>query len=376
MILSDYISKRDKIVNTFLDEANINDDTVIRKFNLVSASLYNYLPDINYCQHESLFRKLLMHQQLSQLEQESFHPMDFVQYENLDRNIWDILKGTPSIICTFHTGSYRLINLFLLKNEVPYTLVISKNVIAAQGFTFRNLFSELLENKPKAEFKMIDAEDKGSGFQLLRELKNGRTLLVYIDGNSGSGLDTFHNNNHCKVKFLNQELFARKGVGFLSHAAQVPLLPVACYRKAIDDIRLSFFDPIYPNEQRDREAFSETATCKIYDILAKIVKQYPEQWEAWLYLYKFAHIINECKPVKVKKIPDPNTRFLLNTSLYGLFRIKEHSILFNKNNYMCYVVNNNIYNLLSESIAEPLSPGKMEEVIFNQLYENNVFNSI
>ena len=34
------------------------------------------------------------------------------------KEIWDILRTKNSIICTFHTGSYRLINLFLAKNKM------------------------------------------------------------------------------------------------------------------------------------------------------------------------------------------------------------------------------------------------------------------
>src|SRR5690349_8607120 len=133
MNISTYHSRRKALVASAADRINIwEKDELLVKFNFVSAGLTNFLPELDHNKHEAIFKDILLHQRLSVLEQEFFGALDYASYENLTPDVWKALQS-PAVICTFHTGSYRLINQFLAKNNIPYSLVISKDVLEQQG---------------------------------------------------------------------------------------------------------------------------------------------------------------------------------------------------------------------------------------------------
>lgn len=371
----DYKQKRDNLVNDFLLSMDFKKDEMLTaKYHIVSASLSNYLPEIDCKNHETIFRNILLHQQLSHLEQASYDALQCMSYENLSDNLLGILKNKPSIICTFHTGSYRLINLFLAKNKIPYSLVIANSVIKTQGDLFNELYKDVTNNKGEVDFETINAEHPSSGLQMLKNLKKERSLLLYMDGNTGAGSGTLKSDNHCKINFLNQALFARKGIAFLAHVAQVPILPVACYRKSLEDIRLRFFEPIYPNANEAREIFAAQSTQAIYDLFAPIIQQYPEQWEAWLYLHKSAHIINGFQ--RTEQLPfDRDSKLLLNTSLYSVFSIAGKAFLFNKNTYLSYPIDSSVYVFLSGCSLQSARLEGFDIALLQQLYNNHVLKA-
>ncbi len=368
----DYKQKRDDLVNGFLMSWDIRKDEMLAaKYHIVSASLSNYLPGIDCRAHGDIFKNILLHQQLSHLEQASYGALQHMSCENLSGTTWGILKNGPSIICTFHTGSYRLINLFLTRNKISYSLVIANNVIKTQGDLFNDLYRGIMNSPGANGLEIINAEHPSSGLQMLKNLKKGRSLLLYVDGNTGAGGGTMKNENHCRINFLNQMLLARKGIGFLAHAANVPILPVACYRKSLEDIRLRFFEPICPNTSEAREVFAVRSTQAIYDLLAPIVQECPEQWEAWLYLHKSAHIINGYQKKGEPELGE-GRKLVFNKSLYSVFSIAGRAFLFNRNSYLSYPIDNNLYALLSGCGMQGAKREDVDIALLQQLCNNHV----
>lgn len=367
----DYVSQRNEIVTRYSDKTNFySGDALSNQFNLVSAGLINFLPHIEVSKHESIFKGILLHQQLSLLEQSAYCVLDYVNYEGLTNEIKSILFNGPAIICTFHTGSYRLVNLFLTQNHVRYSLVIAKKVIEGQGEGFMNVYNQLPGTDIRNGFSMIDAEAPGSGLRMLKELKSGRSLLLYIDGNAGAGKATSQNDNGCVVDFLHQQIFARKGITYLAHAADVPVLPVASYRKSLENIQLRFFDPIFPDKTQEREMFAEIATQRIYDLVSPIISEYPEQWEAWLYLHKVAKIV-EFQGISPKAGAGwRNLSF--NSGQFGIFMVGDYSFLFKKSTYTSYEIPHTLYQLLASSISQPFRNHEISKSLFDQLYKEGV----
>jgi len=377
MLSSDYITKRDEIIKQFSEDINIwEDDFTTGKFNLVSAGLHNYLPQIPYEEHEPIFKKILMHQRLSLLEQSYQEVLKYLTCEGLSEEKSSLLKSGGCIICTFHTGSYRIVNHILTKNEMPFTLVVAKSVLESQGAEIAKLHRLFTGAAGEAAVGMIDAESASAGLQMLKELKKGKNLVLYIDGNAGSGDDQSEKNNLCSVQFLAQSVFARKGIAFLAHIAKVPILPVVGYRKGSDDIRLKFFSPIYPDLNESRESFSQIATQKIYDCAAPIIEAYPEQWEAWSYLHKSVHITHP-KPIKNAlptpvKIIMPNDLLMFNSREYGVFKIQEDSYLFRKADYTSFPIEDQLFTKLQDANKSAIRCKEIDADLFYELYENEV----
>jgi lauroyl/myristoyl acyltransferase len=375
MKLDEYIFNRNELISNFAKKSKLwQEDIMVAKLNIVSACLSNYLPHIPHSEHTQIFKNIFLHQQLSIFEQSFYELPDYVVYENLNAQIWELIKKGTSIICTFHTGSYRLINLFLAKNKIPYSLIISKEVIATQGDSFAKMFAELSKNNNTQEaLKLIDAESPNSALQMIKDLKKGRNLVIYIDGNSGAGNETISNNNNCEIAFLNKTIFARQGVGFLAHIMQVPVITVTSYRKSLTDIRLKFFNPIFPNPTEDRAVFAKKITQDIYDLVSPIIKEYPEQWEAWLYLHKVADGGSSNFMTEGITIPSNASDALrFNSSCFGIFKIVKENFLFRKSNYRSYRISEAVYNLLAACAAGPVSRSEIILDEFPELCENKV----
>ncbi|WP_276504855.1 hypothetical protein [Terrimonas pollutisoli] len=364
---SDYIQQRDELIHYYQNQFSFNDhERMQAQLNLVSASLSNYLPTIPYCQHERLYKEILLHKKLSILEQSADFLLQESPTENLSCTVQAVLQQ-PCIICTFHTGSYRLLNLFLAQQGIPFTLVIGKAVIEQDGQRFCELYHQLPGVQEDA-FHLLDAEAPGAGLQMLRELKKGRSLVLYIDGNTGAGANTRDNANHCVVDLLTQQLYARKGIAYLAHAARVPIVAAASYRKALDKVALRFFDPIFPDKD-DRAAFAEHTTQAIYDLAAPIIQQYPAQWEAWLYLHRMAKIKKPVWPPN--EILPRKSDVVFNSALFGIFKMNNVPFLLRKHDYSFHEIDQRLYELLTAA-PRSINKARLEASVFRQLYRHRV----
>lgn len=369
----EYIEKREQLIRDYSDDANNVIDKFSLQFNVVSASLSNYLPGTNAKLHDKIYREILLHQRLSVLEQNCLSAMNFVHCENLDKRLLGLLKNKPVIICTFHTGSYRLINLFLMQQKVPFSLVIAGKVLHQQGDVYRNLFKRIRLDAHD-ELKLIDAESPAAGLSMLKELKKGKSLVIYIDGNTGSGSANAQNNNRCLINFLDQQIFARKGAAFLSHISNCALITVASYRKSINDIRLSFGEFIYPDASIERNLFAELTTQKIYNDLAHVVASYPEQWEGWLYIHKSANIYLKSSMINVTNTLKPTTNKFIgfNCKEFGIFKIDEASFLLQKSTYKSYPIDGALYDFLSACILQKSDTNNISACLLKQLGEMKI----
>ena len=372
MNYTDYKDARNALIRQYSTRLMVKQDLKsAMQFNMVSASLLNFLPGIAYTEHENIYRNILLHKKLSILEQDCYFLPDVVKMENLTGEIRRLLQTQPNIVCTFHLGSYRLINLFLIREKIPFTLVMGEAVIEKEGKHFRSIYQQLTGGREQPDLPLINAEAASSGIQMLRELKKGRTLVIYIDGNTGAGKATLDNENGCVIDFLQQQVMARKGIAFLAHAARVPLLTVACYRKAWDDIRLRFFDPLYPNANAARDVYAQEATQYIFDQVALLIAEHPEQWEGWLYLHKTALIqqpvIAKSKPPFIRGKP-----LCFNHGLFGIFKVNDIPYLLKKSEYHFYEIDRHLYDQLIMAHNQSVVTDCFEVEVFEELFEQRV----
>ncbi|MFT4152705.1 hypothetical protein [Parafilimonas sp.] len=165
---------------------------------------------------------------------------------------------------------------------------------------------------------------------------------------------------------------ARKGIGFLCHAANVPVLPVICYRNSLEEITLHFFNLIYPDITKKRDLFAKMLMQELYNLASPFIKSYPHQWEAWLYLHKVVRIIN---PLPIgTSVPNVSSvdRLRFNTVHFGLFKVNRSNYIFNKSNYISYPVADDIYSTLSEARVKSLNKNCIDVNLLHELYKHQV----
>lgn len=371
----EYEIEREKIFEDVKSKLNIwGNDFISGKFTLTSASLYNLLPEIEYEKHEDIFREIMVNQKLSILEQGYLNIQNKVVYEKLYPELLQMLKNKSGIICTFHFGSYRLINQFFLLNKIKFTIVASKAVLESQTDEFISI-SEKIDPEDHDQIKIIDAESQHSIIRILRDIKAGRILVFYIDGNIGSGESTANNPNLLNISFLGQKILVRKGIAYISHTTKVPIYTVVCFRKNVDDIRIRFFEPINPGLFSNRDDYVQFATQKIYHFIEPVVKRYPEQWEAWFYIHKAINLSDEHDKKEVigeLSIPNENSLFVINLKEFGVFKIHEDTYLFRKKGFKSYLIDFNLFSMLKGSITKPVFKNDIEDPMFSQMYQNRV----
>ncbi len=374
---SAYTQGRDDIFNSFLHGQKLNNAMHNHQFNLVSANLFKFLPELSFDQHRQTFNEIVLHNRLSHFEQLYMETFDYVTCENLTPAYFKLLRERPCVLSTFHFGSYRLFNTFLIKNEIPYTIVIPKDILEREGDTLRKIYAN---GNLKDDSKFIEVESPALGLKILRELKSGRSIFIYFDGYRTGG-DTNkninRNNNEDKINFLGQSIFTKKGVTYLAKAAKAPLITAISYRKSPDDIRLHFFDPVFPDEAKNGENFAHEATQHIYNLFSPFLKKYPGQWESWLYLHKQIDCNDAPCLMGQNAVPEADAstveKFAFNPTQYGLFKIKDDTFIFNKFSYSTYPLEFSVYDVLLKSADNFIEKNQISnENIFEQLFANKV----
>lgn len=316
-------------------------------FTFFSAALHNYLPAYPYSLHEKTFANWLLNSYLSRLEQNAMSVLNLTVIKN------EPPSGDfpPSVICTFHMGSYRLINLWLIRSKIPFALVIGQSAIKREATELQQIFGGH-QVEDTGSLELINAEVPGSIFKMIHTLKAGISLLFYIDGNTGTGAVNQENTNCCLINFLQQKIWARKGMAYLAHLAKVPILPVVSYRTDWLSIILKFGTFIWPDQRISRDTFAITTTQQVFNFAAPYIQQYPEQWKGWMNIHEIAQI----SPRDSKgRTTFRGQKVCFNNRYFGLFRLNNKAYLLQKNSYEIFALTGTLYKSLMLAKNKPVS---------------------
>ena len=249
---------------------------------IADANLRHFFPSLDAAQTHALIRGLLHHQRMSALDQNDF---DMLRDAHIESECGDLpwRAGTPKIFCTYHFGSYKFLFQALAARGVDCLLFVSGRTLERQADDF--LAASVRARAAcgwRGRLDILDAEKKHSVLQGLRALKRGTPLVLYVDGNTGTGSGDDH---LLPVTFFGKTLSARSGIAYLSHAAGAPIIPVTCRRRADASLHLRFHAAIVPGSA-GREAYLAEAMQRVYDVLAAVLADDLAQWEGWLYVHR------------------------------------------------------------------------------------------
>lgn len=348
----------------------LQDDEDTGRYELVSAALLNYLPSISFREHRTIYEQIIGHRNQAVQEQDNPTIMDRLTCEGQAVECLDYIQHKPAILCTMHTGSYRILNRWLIEKGINFKLVIGNAVLEKQGASLLEIFRSF-NTVHNLQLQLINAEQADAGLKMLRALRSGISLVLYLDGQSGAGVHTNENENNCVIDFLNQQLYVRKGIPYLAHAAGVPIFPVASYRNSVENIRLLFFPVIHPGQSTDRNEFAMKTTQFLYNSFAKLIAAYPEQWEGWLTIHKNIKLLN---PITLQKKSKRKKGQILifNQEYFSTFRTGGLPFLLDKRNYLFYPLDEELFYLLQRHKETPSPPVGISEELLNLLLEMNV----
>lgn len=345
-------------------------DQLSAQYALVSASVHNFLPAIPVSNHPYLYNQVLLHQKISILDETAPWAMENLEYDTTQNFDISTFQNKAAVFCTMHMGSYRLINFLLKQYRIPYVLIAGKNVIQAA----KDQFEQHYNNYPVQggyPLSIIDAEHPSSAIMMFRALKQGKSLLLYLDGNTGAGNAAPGSSNSCAVHFLAQQLNVRCGAAYLAIKANAPLVPVLSYKPSMLTNRIRVFDPVYPT--RCEQGIKHTMQLlmqQVYSAFQTIIRLYPGQWEAWLYLHKSAKII--------QRNPVPQTAIThgeyvnFNWTEFAIFNIDNHFFLLRKNTYTSFPIDGKLYDFLSYCLPSHIKNIALENVLLDELLSERI----
>lgn len=302
-----------------------------RHFAFYSANLQKLLPELPYAQHEKLFEETVGC--LQRASNDALHQV-WLATQKFD-GLQALLAAAPGIIATYHTGPYRLLPMWLAKQGVPFTLLVSADVEASEGTGYHAWYSDIGKGASEEGFAILEAEDPLVVRKMARALAKGHFLLVYVDGNTGSG----EARSESAIDFLAHRIRIRAGTAHVAHLAKVPIYPVASlYGKGgLPSFRV--FPPIVPAGAH-RETWSADATRRVYACLASVLRENPGQWEGWLYVH--GDIVIEEEEARM-----------------GLFRLflpfeaNGQGFLLNKETYTAYPLPEKLHAWLADKVFLP-----------------------
>lgn len=252
---------------------------ITNSYNLISANVEKLLPEMSGEMTHRFCREVKWNQTWAAHDQRCFHLLDTTQVID-PHGMLDRAETEGMIFCTYHVGSYRLINGVLHARDIDFSLVADNDFVTEQGPQVQALTEQLqrdhLGREPRP-FEVIDAESATGALRALRTLRHGKSLLLYVDGNTGVRGFQNDESRYVQVEFLSRQLRARKGIAFLSFMGKCPIVPVVCVRTGWLTREIHVLSPIAPAGREDRETYCAEATQKLYAVLESYLRRVPEE---------------------------------------------------------------------------------------------------
>ena len=187
------------------------------------------------------------------------------------------------VVAGFHLGPYQYIPVELGHLGYDILCVVRNYMLEKENRTFEaNRYA--YKKTSDIRFRTLAAENPRTLLLGIKEIQKGASMLFFMDGNTGIIPSKGVRKHDAEFTFMGIPVKMRTGVPYVAQKAGVPIIPAVSYYNARDEICVEFLGPVSPP---DASKSIESCTIEIYRIFENYLKKYPEQWEAWFYLFRF-----------------------------------------------------------------------------------------
>lgn len=289
-----------------------------------------------------------------------------VFFENLASE--KFCKKTPSIYISYHTGAYRSLMLAFVRFNIDVAIIVDTTIYPLERIEGELLkhfqFAKEIFKDSNSNFKVISANNKNTVIELMQIIKNGYSLLTYIDWNSGYNNDKGGN---IEVDFFNSKLSVKQSISYLSYYTKTPIIPCISYYDEEFEPKWNMLKPILPDNHTGVKEYAFIATQLLYSHLEDIIRDNFSQWRGWFHIHK-SIVFGESLENKQYDF-DINGNYNLAEDV-GTFTIKGEHFIFNKTSYKLMKLPDPLFN--SISTMELLNKQVIEASIIKQLYESKM----
>ncbi len=281
--------------------------------------------------HLDMFKKLMISEYLNSYLSKTY-----------DSHIIKLIGSNanqPQIYTTIHLGAYKLIVGELLKNGINLCIPISKRVYNEQFDDFMNLKEQAHSCKGSIDF--VDIEERSGIFKMIKYIKQGYSLLMYLDGNSGIGGMERVDDKLTSVDFFNKKIMGRKGIAFIANALNLSIQPIVSFFDE-DNVtpNIHFLDIIPYIKTDDKKLYEKDLIQNLWSIFCKYINQYPDQWEGWLYVDAFFD-----KKIKAKTYSKTQELLTFNYEKYDFISKNEDYYLYDMENNILVKTSKGLFSL-------------------------------
>jgi lauroyl/myristoyl acyltransferase len=332
-----YIKQTDILLTQNVEYVKNNlavDATMQKEYLFYRANKHTFLPE-SPINDELLFEKIQFNKRLRILEDGTATDVlmsrmscegntDFLQEKN----------HKPYIFCSFHFGPFMQLGPLLYHQGIDFS------VLTEPGISHRQLHHSAAED----ELKVMHSNSSDILINMIEDLRNNKSLIVFLDGGQGSTIDQ-EKKSYIPIEFLGQSFYVKKGIPSLSYIANVPIIPLISYRTVTGEMKVFFANPIVPDRTKPREVFVKQMIQQCFDAFTPYLLQYPEQFTLWHSLHKYMDVPAQNK--EDMTLPAiGKCRF--NAVRYSLFKDPQSNYLFDNKTKQCLAISEGVWNLLQK----------------------------
>jgi len=331
-------------------------------YSIFQANINRFLPNIKKENYEQFYKQLIYNQYLVTFDQYDFEKLDKVSITNNSSLELTSSILTPTVFATFHYGSYRVINSYLLKYGFKVVLIIDEHAYNTQKQQIEDSYNKLkiYANQNNSDYIILNVKDSSSIFRLKKLLKNGYVLIVYLDGNTGSLKGKNFKKGYTNLNFLAGNINVKNGIAVLSYLLKATIIPVMTHWDKDENFNINFHKEIKSTDYSNNRLFIEDSISKLYSILESYVKNIPEQWECWSYIHEWFER-NKSYPYKIQNTSD--LKWILNEERYSLFSLKNEYYFFDKYSYRGFPLDIDTYLKIKNLKIKNIKKNKLEYLL-------------
>jgi len=354
---------RDVLHDRELDKA-LNWQT--KDFILFSTNLRHCLPDIPLAAHWKYYLNLLCYRDLLLNEHDSSATIGAVfQQEGASREGY--CGPLPAIFTSFHFGSYRSVAAVLIHQKIDYVMVVNDEIYQNEEQSIRATVANIQAILgTEVQFDVLNAESPGAALKMSNYLHQNVSVAIFTDGNTGVGGAFRKDKSLAKISFFGRSIYVRRGVAILSKITRKPIVPLVLHYPKSESMTPAavFHEPIIYDPQEASDYVVKTMR-RLYGILENYVSANPDQWQGWIYFHKFLDIdalraTPPAAPPTDYASCSNKTAIHFNRDRFTVFKMDDNPFLFDRDHYLTYPIEEELFNYLTGFIKRDLSIYEVE----------------
>jgi hypothetical protein len=199
---------------------------------------------------------------------------------------------------------------------------------------------------------LVNVEENGAIFNLIRRIKQGAVTIAFLDGNKGVDGQPKENENLLDIPFFNGIVKVRKGLAYMSYITKTPIALALSYHENNKDY-LRFYEPLW-SDAKDREVYCSEIITKIFGHFAGHTKNYLDQWSNLPYFHRWSDLSVFRKPLLSGTFVSADMgqkTWRFNNHRFCPILVEGENYLFDRFNYSVLPVRTDLVNLFSRKTS-------------------------